>query len=86
MVTETDYKKMLWHSRRGMLELDLLLLPFAQQVLPELADEQQRVYRRLLDEEDQDLFACLVDRVQHPEPQMQAMVDRIRAHAASNRA
>ncbi len=86
MVTETDYKKMLWHSRRGMLELDLLLLPFAQQVLPELADEQQRVYRRLLDEEDQDLFACLVDRVQHPEPQVQVMVDRIRAHAASNRA
>lgn len=85
MVTETDYKKMLWHSRRGMLELDLLLLPFAQEVLPDLTEEQQLVYRRLLDEEDQDLFACLVDRVQYPDSDVQAMVDRIRAHATSNR-
>jgi len=84
MLSEIEYKKLLWHSRRGMWELDILLLPFAQQELPKLAETEQRVYERLLAEEDQDLFACLVERVQHPDPQLRAMVSRIRDFAASS--
>lgn len=81
MVSEIAYKKLLWHSRRGMLELDILLLPFAETCLPTLPQESQQVYARLLAEEDQDLFACLVDRVAHPDPELRAMVSQIRAFA-----
>ncbi len=83
MLSEIEYKKMIWHSRRGMLELDLLLLPFVRERLPLLDEEQQRSYQRLLAEEDQDLFACLVERVKHPDPQLQAMVSEIRKFAAA---
>jgi len=30
---EIQAKRAIWHSRRGMLELDVLLLPFAQQLI-----------------------------------------------------
>jgi len=28
MVDESKFKRLQWHSRRGMLELDLVLMPF----------------------------------------------------------
>lgn len=83
MLSDIAYKKMLWHSRRGMWELDILLLPFAENLLRTLPLSEQRLYERLLTEEDQDLFACLVERATHPDPQIQALVVRIREYAAS---
>ncbi|MGM0631933.1 MAG: succinate dehydrogenase assembly factor 2 [Pseudomonadota bacterium] len=81
MVTEIEYKKLVWHSRRGMLELDLLLLPFARERVPELDAGQQEAYVTLLRSEDQDLFAWLVDREQHADPAQQALITEIRRHA-----
>ena len=52
---ELNKQKIFWHSRRGMLELDLLLVPFAQEVFETLAPDQQQLYEELLQEEDQDL-------------------------------
>lgn len=83
MLSDIAYKKMLWHSRRGMWELDILLLPFAENRLRTLAPAEQQRYERLLEEEDQDLFACLVERASHPDPDIQALVVQIRDYAAS---
>lgn len=83
MLSDIAYKKLLWHSRRGMWELDILLLPFAQQKLPGLSAPEQEHYERLLAEEDQDLFACLVERARHPDPDLQALATKIRDFAAS---
>ncbi|MDD9896443.1 MAG: succinate dehydrogenase assembly factor 2, partial [Gammaproteobacteria bacterium] len=33
---QLDKQKIFWHSRRGMLELDLLLVPFANDVFSDL--------------------------------------------------
>ena len=60
MEENIDLKKMYWHSRRGMLELDLILVPFAEKVLPGLSAEEKLSYADLLEEEDQDLFLWLV--------------------------
>ena len=67
MISEVELKKMYWHSRRGMLELDLILVPFAEGRLGGLAEREQLLYRELLREEDQDLFAWLVHRRPAPE-------------------
>jgi len=83
MLSDIAYKKMLWHSRRGMWELDILLLPFARNKLQSLCKDEQALFERLLAEEDQDLFACLVERAIHPDPQLQALVMSIRDYAAS---
>ena len=65
-----------WDSRRGMLELDILLMPFAKEGYPELSPEDQVVYRELLAEEDQDLFSWFMQRSKAPD-KLHAMVEAI---------
>jgi len=52
----TEKKRLWWHSRRGMLELDVLLLPFLEEAYSDLSEENKAKYRKLLDCEDPDLF------------------------------
>lgn len=54
---KTEFNRLFWHSRRGMLELDVLLVPFLKEAYPSLPEEDQARYRNLLDCEDPDLFA-----------------------------
>ncbi len=81
MLTDIEYRKLLWHSRRGMLELDLLLVPFARDCLAELDESTLSCYRALLEEQDQDLFAWLIERERHPDAPTQQLLGRIRRHA-----
>ncbi|MDT8397649.1 MAG: succinate dehydrogenase assembly factor 2 [Pseudomonadales bacterium] len=80
MFSETDYKRMYWHSRRGMLELDLILLPFVEQTLRTLDENSQQDYQRLLKEEDQDLYVWLIGKVDPPNEALQRMVALILRH------
>lgn len=59
------HKRLMWHSRRGMLELDVLLLPFCQDVYPTLSEQDKLKYKDLLDNEDPDLFGWFM---QHDVP------------------
>jgi len=54
--------RLYWSSRRGMLELDLVLMPFIENVYPTLAEPDQDLYHRLLEEQDQDLFTWFMRR------------------------
>ena len=79
MTEAVDLKKMYWHSRRGMLELDLILVPFAENILPSFSESERREYAKLLAEEDQDIFQWLVLKAPAPEKSLQIMVDKILA-------
>jgi len=79
MSESIDLKRMYWHSRRGMLELDLILVPFAEKVLPGLSTAQQQDYARLLEEEDQDLFLWLTRRAPVPVRELEGIVATILA-------
>ena len=81
MAESIELKKMYWHSRRGMLELDLILVPFAENVLPSLSEKKKAEYARLLMEEDQDLFLWLVKKIPIPESSLQAIIDTVLLHA-----
>lgn len=70
MTDAIEAKRVRWHSRRGMLELDVLLLPYAENVYDTLSAEDQAHYRNLLECEDPDLFAWFME---HQEPQDLAM-------------
>ena len=63
-------------SRRGLLELDLLLLPFAQGAYAELSKSEQQVYERLLIEDDVVLLEWLKGTPVE-EADKQAMIDRV---------
>ena len=77
MAESVDLKKMYWHSRRGMLELDLILVPFAENILPTLSESEREEYALLLAEEDQDLFQWFIQKAKAPSASLQSMVDKI---------
>jgi len=80
---DPEMKRLYWHSRRGMLELDLLLIPFASTQLASLDVEQIELYRDFLVEEDQDLFVWLINREEAPTPELRKVVALVLDYNAS---
>ncbi|MCO7246160.1 MULTISPECIES: succinate dehydrogenase assembly factor 2 [Halomonadaceae] len=76
-------KRLYWHSRRGMWELDLLLIPFLEQRYDQLEEGDQRAFQQLIDEEDQDLFVWLMRREWPGDPVLRHIVKMIVEHAES---
>jgi len=76
-------KRLHWHSRRGMWELDLLLVPFLEQRYDNLDEADRAVFRDLIDEEDQDLFTWLMRREWPEDPDRRRIVQLIIDHAES---
>lgn len=74
-------KRLYWHSRRGMWELDLLLIPFLEQCYGDLDEADQAAFRALILEEDQDLFGWLMRREWPEDPQLRRIVKMIVEHA-----
>lgn len=74
---ETQFRRLWWHSRRGMLELDVLLLPFLEEAYRDLAPDDQARYQKLLSCEDSDMFEWFMQRSRPEDPDLQRMVDLI---------
>nr|WP_087112877.1 succinate dehydrogenase assembly factor 2 [Parendozoicomonas haliclonae] len=72
---QEEMNRLFWHSRRGMLELDVLLVPFTQEVYPTLSAEQRATYVELLACEDADLFVWFMEK---EIPAEQNLADMIR--------
>lgn len=51
-----NWGKIKWQSRRGMRELDLMLLPFVEHDLPGMTDQDVEDYIELLNATDLELF------------------------------
>ena len=72
------FKRLQWQCRRGMLELDLFLQRFLQERYATLSATEQQTFERLLDNQDQDLFAWLTDRATPADPLLAEMVEMVR--------
>ena len=77
MVEQSELNRLFWHSRRGMLELDVLLVPFVREVYPSLDAENQARYRKLLECEDQDMFGWFMQRDEPEDADLRRMVRMI---------
>lgn len=77
MDNNIGYKRLVWHSRRGMLELDVLLVPFVKDVYPSLPRADQLRYWQLIQCEDNDLFAWFMQRSRPEDPELARIVDLI---------
>lgn len=77
MVDSTELNQLFWHSRRGMLELDLLLVPFVREVFPTLDALNQQRYRQLLTCEDQDMFGWFMQRGEPEDAELKIIVKMI---------
>ena len=73
-----DKNRLFWASRRGMLELDLILQPFLEKIYPGLPAVDQQRYHRLLDCEDQELFGWFLRKTDPEDPDLRRIVQIIR--------
>ncbi|MDB2549310.1 succinate dehydrogenase assembly factor 2 [Porticoccaceae bacterium] len=69
--------RLMWASRRGMLELDLILQPFVENTFDSLPENDQLRFEALLEREDQQLFMWLMKREQPTDPDTQRVVQII---------
>jgi antitoxin CptB len=77
MMSESEFNRTYWASRRGMLELDLILLPFVERRLRDLAAIDQQRYVRLLECEDTELFAWFMQSQRPTDAELTGIVDQI---------
>jgi antitoxin CptB len=80
MISASDYKRICWASRRGMLELDLLLVPFVENRFPQLSALDQQRYINLMDGEDTDMFSWLLGRGKPEDAETAAIIEQIIAY------
>ena len=72
-----DKNRLLWASRRGMLELDLILQPFVESKYDNLSAKDKLRFEVLLEIEDQQLFMWFMKREEPVDPEMQRIVNII---------
>lgn len=81
----TSIARLQWSCRRGMLELDVLLGNFLNNVYPGLASADQELFVELLSYSDPELFDWLLGQAQPTDPGLMKIIDMIRNHAAQPR-
>ncbi|MFW1678443.1 succinate dehydrogenase assembly factor 2 [Pontibacter sp. JAM-7] len=74
MYSDEDIRRLAWQSRRGMLELDVLFVPFVTEAFRQLEPADQDAFVRLLACEDQDLFLWLMEREEPADPDLHRIV------------
>ena len=77
MLDREELSRMRWAARRGMLELDLVLEPFVNDCYESLSLADRRRFQQLMQCEDQELYAWLMQRETPPLEELVAIVESI---------
>ena len=72
-----ELSKLRWRCRRGMKELDDVLLHYLDEVYPGATEQQQAAFRRLLDYEEPDLLAFITRRGSPADKEVAHVVDTV---------
>ena len=77
MFDKQRYGRLKWACRRGMLELDVLFMPFSESGFLELSDEGKEVFERLLTFDDPDLYAWFMGHQACDDKEIREMIQHI---------
>ncbi len=75
----TAFKRMRWRCRRGMRELDVLLVGWLDRHEQNMSSSEQQAFEQLLDQSDMDLYVWFTRRGQPEESALIALVAGILA-------
>ena len=78
MSEDAELKRLRWRCRRGMRELDQLMLRYLDQAWPAASDGERAVFLRLLDCEDDKLWRWFMGYEQCPDDALASLLQRIR--------
>ncbi len=67
-----------WACRRGLLELDLLLKSYMDQVYEQLTDQEKRKFLTMLDMQDQEMLEMLMGKTNPNDKELAELLTRIR--------
>ncbi len=70
-------KKILWQCRRGLWELDAILIPFVERNFDDLDSENKTLFTELLSYEDIEVFDLLVNKINPKDKKMKPLVELI---------
>jgi len=70
-------KKILWQCRRGLWELDAILIPFVEENFDDLDIGNQNLFTELLSYEDVEVFDLLVNQKEPEDINIKPLVDII---------
>ncbi|WP_312836884.1 FAD assembly factor SdhE [Pantoea sp.] len=72
-----DKSRIHWACRRGMLELDIAIMPFFEYEYDTLSDSDKKVFIALLQSDDPDLFNWMMDHGDPADAELKRMVKLI---------
>jgi antitoxin CptB len=72
-------QRMRWRSRRGLLELDIVLGRFIEAHYAQLNEREQLAFEALLDMPDNPLWDMIAGRQEAAQSEQQALLEKIRA-------
>lgn len=75
-----EASKIKWRCRRGMLELDIFLIPFCENRYSTLTLQDQKSFVELLEENDVDLLEWLMARAECEAFRFNRLIKMIRAY------
>ncbi|MGL4206872.1 MAG: succinate dehydrogenase assembly factor 2 [Aeromonadaceae bacterium] len=78
-LSHKEWDALRWQCRRGMLELDGILLPFVEEELPTLPLALQHDFIRLLQASDLELFRWLLRGAEPADPALLHLLEVILA-------
>jgi antitoxin CptB len=73
-------KRLAWACRRGMLELDLILLPFLNNHYARLNPQEQASFKQLLECNDQALYNYFIKQHEPDNPSLSSIIKKILYH------
>lgn len=76
-ILKVNKARLKWACRRGMLELDVLFIPFVDEAYDDLSTQQQFTFERLLTGQDPELFAWFMGHETCEDKELNAMVQLI---------
>ncbi len=77
-------KKILWQCRRGLWELDAILIPFVEKNFSNLEEIEIENFKKLLAYEDIEIFDILVNKKSFEDTEIEDIVSKILEFQISN--
>ncbi len=70
-------RRLAWQCRRGIKEVEVVLLPFFEQHFLNLSGQDQALFEQLLNEQDVDMFEWFTKRTLPEDPALARIVSRV---------
>lgn len=77
-MAEINRFKLEWACRRGMRELDKMIMPFYQNHFDSLTEAQQQAFVEMLTYPDPELFRWVMHQLPAPTPAITAIIELMR--------